>query len=257
VTYLAFHGVFIVPPIAALALALLLRARGVLDRRRTAFLALIAAIALVYTTPWDNYLVWRGVWGYGPDRVIGTIGHVPVEEYLFFVLQPLLTGLWLYLVLAREGPERAGDGAGDAPGVRRATVVGAVAYLGVAVAGALLLLREETTYLGLILAWAGPVLAGQWAYAGAGIWARRRSWFVGVAVPTAYLWCADAVAIRLGIWEISERFTVGLRVWTLPLEEAVFFLAANLMVVQGLLLFLHPPRRAGTAAVPRRTEALR
>jgi lycopene cyclase domain-containing protein len=177
VTYLAFHGVFIVPPIAALAL--LLRGRGVLDRRGTAFLALIAAIALVYTTPWDNYLVWRGVWGYGADRVIGTIGHVPVEEYLFFVLQPLLTGLWLYLVLAREGPARAGDGAGEGSGVRRVAVVGAVLYLGIAVAGALLLLREETTYLGLILAWAGPVLAGQWAYAGAGIWARRRSWARG------------------------------------------------------------------------------
>jgi lycopene beta-cyclase len=49
--------------------------------------------------------VWRGVWGYGADRVIGTIGYVPVEEYLFFILQPLLTGLWLYLVLTgARGP---------------------------------------------------------------------------------------------------------------------------------------------------------
>jgi lycopene beta-cyclase len=251
VTYLAFHLVFIVPPIAALALLLRAGRPGALGRRRMAYLGLVAAIALVYTTPWDNHLVWRGVWGYGPDRVIGTIGWVPVEEYLFFVLQPLLTGLWLYLVLGREAPGRAGSGAGEARAARRVAAAGALAYLLIAVAGGLLLLREETTYLGLILAWAGPVLAGQWAYAGAGIWARRRSWFVAVAVPTAYLWVADAVAIRLGIWEISERFTVGLRVWTLPLEEAVFFLAANLMVVQGLLLFLHPPRRTVAAASPR------
>ena len=29
----------------------------------------------------------------------------------------------------------------------------------------------------------------------------------------------------------------------LPLEEAVFFLVTNLLVVQGLLLFLYPPGR--------------
>jgi len=30
-------------------------------------------LALVYTTPWDNYLIWRDVWHYGTDRVVGTI----------------------------------------------------------------------------------------------------------------------------------------------------------------------------------------
>jgi len=34
-------------------------------------------------------------------RVVGTIGYVPVEEYLFFLLQPILTGLWLYWLLPR------------------------------------------------------------------------------------------------------------------------------------------------------------
>jgi lycopene beta-cyclase len=248
-TYLGFHLVFILPPIAALALWLRARPGG-LRRRWLAYLPLIALIAFVYTTPWDNYLVWRGVWGYGSDRVIGTIGYVPVEEYLFFVLQPLLAGLWLYRVLAdRDGVRDLAAGAAG-----RARVLGALLYLAAALAGGLMLLREETTYLGLILAWAAPVLAGQWAYAGAEIWRRRRSWALGVAVPTLYLWVADAIAIRLGIWEISERYTVGLQVWTLPLEEAVFFLVTNLLVVQGLILFLHPPGRS--SVVGRRSSLL-
>jgi len=33
--------------------------------------------------------------------VVGTIGYVPVEEYLFFLLQPILTGFWLYWLLSR------------------------------------------------------------------------------------------------------------------------------------------------------------
>src|SRR5690606_37938327 len=60
VTYLAFHAVFILPPI----FLLLWRRRGrtPVHPRETLFLVAIAAIAFVYTTPWDNHLVWRGVW---------------------------------------------------------------------------------------------------------------------------------------------------------------------------------------------------
>ncbi|MDX1617037.1 MAG: lycopene cyclase domain-containing protein, partial [Candidatus Promineifilaceae bacterium] len=50
-------------------------------------------IALLYTTPWDNYLVATEVWWYDPALVTGiTLGWVPIEEYTFFVLQPIMTG---------------------------------------------------------------------------------------------------------------------------------------------------------------------
>jgi lycopene beta-cyclase len=235
VTYLAFLALFLAPPILLLAWANRGRLAGV-HPRAARFLALVAAIALVYTTPWDNYLVWRGVWGYGKARVLGTIGWVPVEEYLFFVLQPLLTGLFLYRLL--PAPVR--------PAAERVRWIGAGLYAAAAIAGFILLRSETGTYLGLILAWAAPVLAGQWAFAGREIWERRRAFALAVAVPTAWLWIADATAIGSGIWHISERFTLGPAVGPLPLEEAVFFLVTNLLCVQGLLLFLYRPwRREG------------
>lgn len=237
-SYLAFLLVFILPPIAALAP--LARARGAAGARELRALGLVMLIALVYTTPWDNYLVWRGIWSYGPDRVIGTIGYVPVEEYLFFLLQPLLSGLWALLLLRREG--------GRQPGGAAARLAGALVYLLATGVGVAALGREQGSYLGLILAWAAPVLAGQWAYAGAAMWAHRRVWLLGWAVPTLYLWVADALAIRMGIWRISEAHTLGPSLFGLPLEEAVFFLVTNLLVVQGLLLFLRPPGRAAVAA---------
>jgi len=104
--YLVFHLVFLVPPL--LLLLLRRRGRGRVHPREALLLGAIAAVALVYTTPWDNYLVWSGVWSYGQDRVLGTIGYVPVEEYLFFLLQPLLAGLWLYEVLATAPPGSPG-----------------------------------------------------------------------------------------------------------------------------------------------------
>jgi lycopene cyclase domain-containing protein len=244
VSYLGFHALFILPPLVLLGWS----QRGRLDRIHPAagrFLLAIAAIAFVYTTPWDNYLVARGVWGYGEDRVIGTIGYVPIEEYLFFVLQPLLAGLWLYSLLPTSTRP-----VGAASRWAGAAVYAAFAALGVA----LLAGGERGTYLGLILVWAAPVLCFQWLYAGCEIWARRRTWAVGVAVPTGYLWVADATAIDLGVWQISASHTLGLSVGPLPLEEAVFFLVTNLLVVQGLLLFLYSPiaRSVGgaSAALP-------
>ena len=48
----------------------------------------------------------------------------------------------------------------------------------------------------------------------------------------------DRVAIGLGIWDITNRFSLGADPLGLPVEEAVFFLFTNLLVVQGAMLFL-------------------
>ena len=37
---------------------------------------------------------------------------------------------------------------------------------------------------------------------------------------------------------ISEKYTIGLKVGSLPFEEAVFFFITNLMVSQGVILFV-------------------
>jgi lycopene cyclase domain-containing protein len=241
-TYLQFHLIFILPPL----LALVLTSGKVLRRigpRAVPALIGVVLLALVYTTPWDSELIRRGVWGYGPERVLGTIGLIPVEEYLFFILQPLLTGLWFYRMI----PPRAEDAPAAAPAMRWGPAVG---YAMLAAWGWVLMRSEEGTYLGMILAWAAPVLAAQWAVAGGRIGGAPRTFALAIAVPTLYLWMADAIAIRLGIWRISETQTLGIKFGPLPLEEAAFFLATNLLVVQGLTLFLHPFRKLAAHPAP-------
>ncbi len=229
-TYLQFHLVFIIPALLLVALVPPRPLTGETRRRGLFFLVLVAAIAFVYTTPWDNYLVYRGVWGYGTARVLGVIGYVPIEEYAFFLLQPFLTGLWFYRRF--HGPDATAVTATWQP-----KLIGGLGWLVVSVVGYLLMQQESGLYMGLILVWAGPVLAGQWAYAGHKIWAWRRPVFWGIAVPTVYLWVADGLAIGLGIWEISATYTLGPAVLGLPIEEATFFLLTNVLVVQGLVLF--------------------
>lgn len=247
-TYLQFHFVFTLPALLVLK-AVSPRVQSRDARKALLSLVTICVIAFVYTTPWDNYLVETGVWGYGPGRVLGTIGHVPIEEYLFFVLQPLLTGLWLYRLLWRR---TASDHAHHEALSSHARWFGTAVFVVVALASVPLLTPEPTRYLALILVWACPVLAVQWAYGGQHLWRLRHILFWAVAMPTLYLWGADRIALGLGIWHISDRFTTGLALGGLPIEEALFFVVTNMLVVQGLLLMLYT---LGVEAVQHRPSA--
>jgi lycopene cyclase domain-containing protein len=233
-SYLTFHLVFLLPPILLMLFAHRRPPQFGEDLRVDLAIPLICVVALTYTTPWDNYLVAREVWWYGPGRVIGTIGHVPIEEYLFFVLQPVLTGLFLYQYLGRAVPARQSR---STP----AAWIGAAVFLGLTGLGAGFLWAgwSTTLYLALILTWASPILAGMWLYDGETLWALRSTVFVTTAVPTLYLWVADAIAIWSDIWTISPTYTLGISAFGLPIEEATFFLFTNLLVVQGVLLLLY------------------
>jgi lycopene cyclase domain-containing protein len=165
--------------------------------------------------------------------VLGTIGYVPIEEYLFFVLQPLLTGLVFYHFYSRLQPSKEEISSFPSWG-------GFVAFSALTALGVISLLwgSHNNLYLGLVLTWSCPLLAGMWLYGGEVLWAHRRILFYAVGLSTLYLWAADAIAIHLGIWTISEDATLGLKVGSLPLEEALFFLVTNLLVTKGILLLL-------------------
>lgn len=98
VTYGHFLLVFLCVPIVVLGVIL----RRHLTGQYVRIVGSLALIAVAYTTPWDNFIVANGVWTYDPARVWGIIlGYVPLEEYLFFVLQPALAGLVLLALRTR------------------------------------------------------------------------------------------------------------------------------------------------------------
>lgn len=231
-TYLTFLLIFLVTPIAFLLMMRRPLPSHIDARRERWSIPLVCLIAFVYTTPWDNYLVYRDVWGYGAERVLGTIGYVPLEEYTFFVLQPILTGLVVYRAL--HGQERPILGVSS---VKFFVLVFLLAITGIGVV--CLRVGDSALYMGLILVWAPPVLLGLWAYAGDLYWALRRPFAWAVIGPTLYLWVADRIALGLGIWHISDTYSFDVDPLGLPIEEATFFLVTNLLVVQGTLLFLY------------------
>ncbi len=230
-TYLEFHAVFVLPPIALLTWLAIRREDAWFDRRSLSGLAILLVLAVIYTTPWDNLLIAEGVWWYGEGTTLVTFWHAPLGEYLFFVLQPILTCLWLFQFLdVRELSLRI-------PTSHR--LLGAAGGLAVSAVGlALLFWTTSTYYLGAILFWAGPILAIQWSFGITYVWHARRLVALGVAVPTVYLWIADWIAIDMGIWVISPIHTTGYTLLGLPIEEALFFLVTNVFAVQTLVLYV-------------------
>ncbi len=237
-SYLNFLLLYLALPIVIMAATLPKPLAGRGNKRARWSIALVCIIAFVYTTPWDNYLVYREVWWYGPDRVLGTIFYVPYEEYAFFILQPIFTGLLFYHILGRN---KEWTSQPLPPWLSSPQLVGSILYAALTIAGFWFLFfgDDSALYMGLILSWAAPVLLGMWIYGGSLLWGMMR-WMAGGAVAgsTVYLWIADWVAISDGIWEISSEYTFGINPFGLPIEEATFFLVTNLLVVQGVALFL-------------------
>ena len=230
-TYLQFHLVFTLPVIALLLVVSWWRGTVLDGPVPAAGLFVLVAVAFVYTTPWDNLLIERGVWWYGEEVVWQTVWAAPVGEYLFFVLQPVITLLFLSLLSIPTDT--------DLRLSRRERALGVAGGLAVALLGAVLLLSGDSwLYFGSMLLWGGPVLAIQWAFGWTHLWGARRTVVIAIAAPTLYLWVADWSAISLGLWTISETYTVGVAPFGFPFEEAFFFFITNVFLVQGFVLYI-------------------
>ncbi len=204
--------------------------------RPAVVVGVLVVVAVAYTTPWDNYLVATDVWSYDPALVWGiTLGYVPLEEYFFFVLQTVMVGLWL-LSLMRRLP----------PGVEvrrprrvRALALGGAAALWLLSVGLLAADWQPARYLALLLAWALPPMMLQLGV-GADILLAHRAHVLGAILSaTLYLSLVDALAIDAGTWTITPTNSLEVYVLgVLPVEELIFFLITNILIVFGAQLAL-------------------
>ena len=229
-TYLQFHLVFTLP-LLALLWYLTPTYEAVRRQRGAVGLTILVAIAFAYTTPWGSYMIRRGAWAYGEGVVTARLLSIPAGEYLFFVIQTLTVGLYLYW----RGFDPSYEPGDFARGPRLAGVVVGVLLL----SGGLWMViqRDSWLYLGGLLAWVGPVIALQWAVGGGYLRRRPQAWVEASLVPTAYLWLIDRWAIGHGLWFLSPEYTTGIAPFGLPIEEILFFLSAGMMTVTGLVLF--------------------
>jgi lycopene cyclase domain-containing protein len=207
-------------------------------------------VAVVYTTPWDNYLVATAVWWYDPALVTGvTIGWVPIEEYTFFVLQTFLAGLWLLYIGRRMNFDSRPIP--HAHKLRRFSTLG-LGMIWLMSIGLLVSKWSPGTYLALILVWALPPIMLQTTFGADILWRHRRLLLAAVLPPPLYLSFADALAINAGTWTISPAQSLNIYLaGYLPLEEFIFFLITNVLVVFGMVLVLARESQSRVPAILR------
>ena len=184
------HVELLLAPLLAAALAHLGQRRG-LDVKHWGYgLGVLCVIASIWTTPWDNWMVATGVWGYPPSAVLGTIWHIPVEEQAFFVVQTLMTGAWFGLLIDPTRP--------SAPRSAAARACAALGALGMVAAG-VFAFREGHTYLGSMLAWFGVPLAVQFAWGADQLGRHVHAIVPGIALPTIVLCVSSPLAVQQGM----------------------------------------------------------
>ncbi len=194
-------------------------------------------LALIYTTPWDNYLVATGVWYYNPQLVTGIVlGYVPIEEYTFFVLETLFVGLWWHFLARRQDPNH--DNLVPSKTIR----FGSFAVLFVVWVISTILFYagpSSFTYLSIIFFWALPAIAPQLLFGADILWHHRKLVALTILPMGLYLSAVDSLAITASTWTIAADQSTGIMLGgVLPIEEAVFFFVTVTLVIFGLTLFL-------------------
>jgi lycopene cyclase domain-containing protein len=230
-TYARFHLGFTVPWVVW-SLIMNWNSWAELGTIRAALLTLV--IVYAFTSPWDNWAVKRGIWGFPEGRFSFRIAHLPVEEYAFFGLQTLMV-IGLMLALQPHLPVAA-------PEWRRWPAWTPPIVLGAWALSGWRLWRwpgrqKQFAYAFHLLFWTLPVIALQWCIAADLLAARWPLITVATTIIGAYLSCADVLAVRWNLWFFDEGQISGGRVLGLPWEEIAFFFITSLLVAQSFVMF--------------------
>ncbi|EKG11672.1 Squalene/phytoene synthase [Macrophomina phaseolina MS6] len=243
--YALVHIKYTIPP----AVALTVLYRPLLTRLDLYKIVFLVTIAVVSTIPWDSYLIRTRVWTYPAHVIVGPkLFDIPAEEIFFFVIQTYNTSL-LYLLLSKpvffpaylrcEGVNGEASHKKDSAWRKCQRAGQAVLALGIALSLRMVQLGGRGTYIGLIMLWAFPFLLLLWSLAYQfilGIPTSSSMW--PIAIPTLYLWIVDTLALRRGTWVIETGTKLGFHLWPgLEIEEALFFLTTNTLIVFGLIAF--------------------
>ncbi|RAL12652.1 terpenoid synthase [Aspergillus homomorphus CBS 101889] len=220
--YMLFHCVYTIPVAAVLAVFYypFFTAR---DICKIVFLNILAVTA---TIPWASYLIRHHIWTYPPDATINrTLFDIPAEEIAFFVLQTCITSL-VYCICTKPLVQPMYLQSDPLRWVRN---LGGIVLLALLLSGAACFVSGgRTTYMGLILLWALPVILVQWTLVYPFIvslpW---RATAIPILLPTVYFWLADRSAMAAGFWSIVPETQLNM----------VFFLITNVMIVFGLVGF--------------------
>jgi lycopene cyclase domain-containing protein len=195
---------------------------------------------MVFTTPWDNIAVRWGIWGFPREKYSFRIGYLPVEEYIFFILQSVNVMLAVR-ALFRWHPRWL---------LRLPVPISHTTWLlagfsivaWILIAAQLLELRQKQgprVNYALHLVWFLPVIYVQWVIAPRLLFGHLGLLALVTGAFGIYYTLADLVAVKAGTWFFDEKQITGVKLGgILPWEEIAFFFLTSLLVAQSYLLLI-------------------
>ena len=235
-TYGQFHLLFNLP---LLLILVLVNAPVPPAGGELAAFAVVLLIVVVFTSPWDNFAAMWGIWQFPRERYSFRIGYLPIEEYLFFLLQSSNVMLGVRALLLHVPDLRTGLGTPLVPvqGIQAGVILAIWVVVGVWYARHLPPRRHY--YAVHLLFWFLPVLVLQWVIA-PNLMLAHAGLLAGVTLAFgAYYTAADLVAVHAGTWTFDEEMITGHKVaGILPWEEVAFFFLTSLLVAQSYILLL-------------------
>ena len=223
-TYLSFLLLFLLP-VLGVTFIFFLKTRDKFKFRIKGMIILVF-IAVFYTTPWDSFIIKNGIWFYDQNKIIGTILRIPIEEYLFMIIQTLIASM-LYCINQKNLKTIYFSFSS------KYLFLFVIIFLG----GFQMIKIENLKYFGYLITWASVPLAIQWIVGSKQLINSIKYWALPFLIFSVYLSFVDCIAIKNNIWTIAQETSYGLLVFGLPVEEIVFFLATNLLVFQGMALW--------------------
>lgn len=235
-TYLHYHLLFNLPLLLVLGL---LNAMAPVSNAEWMAMAVVLVIVMIFTTPWDNFAAMWGIWQFPEGRYLFRIGYLPIEEYLFFLLQSFNVMLGVRAALLFWPDLQTGQQTPLVPvqGIQCGVI------LAIWIAAGVFFFRhlppKRLYYAVHLLFWFLPVLVLQWVIAPNLMWANIGLLGGLTLAFGAYYTASDVVAVFGGTWTFDEEMITGHKIGgILPWEEMAFFFLTSLLVAQSYLLLL-------------------
>lgn len=233
-TYAQFHFLFNLP----LLLILWYFGGKEMPSELSYFILILLGMVVLFTSPWDNWAVKRGIWGFSKERFWFKIGYLPLEEYLFFLIETMEV-IWLVEVLIHRSLPSA-----LARAIEWNDPLFYIPCCALLVTWLSVWFKygnhsSRWNYAWHLLFWFLPVIFFQWILAWPIFLNHLSTIFWATAGIGTYLSLADWIAVRQGIWFFDEKQITGLKFSSiLPWEEVAFFYLTSLLVAQSYVILL-------------------
>eukprot|EP00960_Hanusia_phi_P044369 756604-Hanusia_phi.AAC.7 len=208
--------------------------------RRVGYMSILplALAAITFSSAWDNFIFSKGVFTFDKGSMLGTIGAMPVEEWIWFVDHTTLASIVTLSMLKPRSPDELTAMVDAEPARRTMADYGMLlGCLATSLGGLSFLLseNEHLLFLGVCMLFFPPVLALQWWF-GLGLFLQRPGeWLGAVGLTSCYVIGLDSWALKEGIWHLSEEYVTGGRVLGLEVEQVLIYSLTTLLVVQSVL----------------------